>query len=441
MTDATPPRPIQRVCRSRAALVAILVALSAGMISGAYSDVRSFIHNLGGSFPGGSFLDDCDFFGYYVAASLVRTGQSQQIYAEADRNIDPSIDNPDPDTVYARAGSAYGLPEVHFYDYPPTLADLLVPITALPPIPALIAWEILSLAALVSAGTLLCRMLGMHSLSQIGLIAAFLVVFRPTLECLYFGQIALLLLFLLVAGMSSYVRGHMARAGFLFALAAAIKLTPLILIVPFLIWRDWKVLRAMALWCTAIFVALLAINGWGPLSAYFLQELPKIGSKLTSPEDRNLGLAIQLLSYGSKLSAPVTGMVWLGRLLSVLAVCYAAWLSQLKRTHSGPVSFRIEVIALFLLLSCCIAPVSWLHAWALSYPAVIIIGKRVWERRAGAVEAALLLLLMLSLTVSGIAHLAMLSPLAGLALVLVQLHALSREQAPALGSAAIQMPG
>ncbi|HEV2472475.1 MAG TPA: glycosyltransferase family 87 protein, partial [Chthonomonadales bacterium] len=354
---------------------------------------------------------------------------------------DPSIDNPDPNTVYARTGSAYGLPHVHFYDYPPTLADLLAPITALPPVPALIAWETISLAALFSAGVLLCRMLGMQSPSHIGLVAAFLLLFRPTLECLYFGQIALLLLFLLVAGMSSYIRGHMGRAGFLLALAAAIKLTPLILLVPFFIWRDWKLLKFMALWGAAIIVAFLAVNGWEPLNAYFLHVMPKIATKLTSPEDRSLGLAIQLLSYGSKLSAPVTGMVWLGRLLSVLALCYAGWLSQLKGTNNAPIRRRIEVIALFLLLSCCVAPVSWLHAWALSYPAMIMTGKRVWERRAGAVEAALLLMLMLSLSVSGIAHLAMLSPLTGLALVLVRLHALRGEQAPALASPAMQTPG
>ena len=413
-------------------LVALLLAISAGMISGAYSDVRSFNRNLGGS-----FLDDSDFFGYYVAASLVRSGQSQQIYAEADRNIDPSIDNPDPDTVYARAGSAFGLPEVHFYDYPPTLADLLVPITALPPISALIVWEIVSLASLFAAGTLLCRMLGMQSLSQIGLVAAFLIVFRPTLECLYFGQVALVLLFLLVAGLSCYAQGHIGRAGLLLALAAAIKLTPLILMVPLFLWRDWKVLKAMTLWGAAIFVAVLAVNGWGPFSAYFLHQMPKIATKLTSPEDRSLGLALQLLTYGPKLSAPVIWMVWLGRLLSLLAVYYAGRLSHLNRTNNAPVSDRIEVIALFLLLSCCISPVSWLHAWVLSYPAVIMIGKRVWERRGGAVEAALFVLLMLSLTVSGIAHLAMLSPLAGLALVLVRLRALRGKQAPVLASTAI----
>ena len=38
----------------------------------------------------------------------------------------------------------------------------------------------------------------------------------------------------------------------MFALAGAIKLTPLIVIVPFIAWRDWKILPAIALWSLGI---------------------------------------------------------------------------------------------------------------------------------------------------------------------------------------------
>lgn len=43
-----------------------------------------------------------DFRGYYVAATLVRSHQSLENYAEATRDIDPVSENANPNTVFAQ---------------------------------------------------------------------------------------------------------------------------------------------------------------------------------------------------------------------------------------------------------------------------------------------------------------------------------------------------
>jgi hypothetical protein len=43
-----------------------------------------------------------DFRGYYVAATLVRSHQNLENYAEATRDVDPVTENADPNTVFAQ---------------------------------------------------------------------------------------------------------------------------------------------------------------------------------------------------------------------------------------------------------------------------------------------------------------------------------------------------
>jgi uncharacterized membrane protein len=128
----------------------------------------------------------------------------------------------------------------------------MTPLTFLPPAGALIAWNLLNLAMIVLVSVVLMRLQGVRNPVLASLIAVLLLLFRPTLNCLYWGQVSILLLFLVVAGLSLYASGQKSMAGFMFALAAAIKLTPLIVIVPLLAWRDWKSLRAIALWGAVI---------------------------------------------------------------------------------------------------------------------------------------------------------------------------------------------
>jgi hypothetical protein len=369
---------------------------------------------------------------FYTAACLVRSNMNLHLYDGIERDVNPQLVVADPTTTFARTASAHGIPRVMLYVYPPTLADLLVPLTVFSAAVAFIVWDILNLGMLLAASVMLAQMLRIRSPGWASLVAVFLVCFRPTLSCFNFGQVSVLLLFLLMAGLSFHAHGRKNMAGLMFALAAAIKLTPLIVIVPFVAWRDWKILRAIALWSVAILGALWIVNGSESLNLYFRHVLPamsggNLGAEIFSSNNRTLGaIFYEYLRLSHRTTTPV-GLVWAVRLVSVLVIFYAGWLSQVKKEGKLPDNQRLGMIAIFLLLSCCVAPFSWLYAWVLSAPALVMFGKWISERRSNAVESILFLLFLLSLLTSKF-HLGMATPPLGVALGIIGLHRLRLER-------------
>ncbi len=399
-----------------------LAALS--MLAGAYLEMRQWVSSLG----------DTDFTAYYTGASLVRKNLSAQLYDFASRDIDPSMEGPSPDTVFYRIGRAHGLPTYSLYDYPPTLADLLVPLTLLSPLAAMIVWQMLCVFALVASGVMLTRMVGMRSLSCACLITLFILAFRPTLDSFNHANTPVILLFLFLVGTHLYLHEQKGWAGLAFALAAAIKLTPMIVVVPFVAWRDWRILRAISLWGVAILGVLFAVNGARALGLYFLHVVPLMFHRLVYVEDFNLITAVQVLWYRSDKVTPAIKTLWAGRLLSVLILCHAGWLSRLRDGEHVEDERKIETLAAFMLLSCCLAPISWLYMYVLSTPAVVILGKRVWRGRSGFIETVFLLWFIVSLSINPFVGLAVraglpilhyhviAAPLLGVALGIMMLH-------------------
>jgi hypothetical protein len=350
------------------------------------------------------------------------------LYDGVKQGVNPQLEVCDPTTVFALTAKAHGIPSVMLYLYPPTFADLLVPLTVFSPAVAFIIWDSLNLVMLLAASVILTQMLRIPAPGWASLVAVFLILFRPSLNCFYFGQVSILLLFLLIAGLSFYLRGHKNMAGLLFALAAAIKLTPLIVIVPFLAWRDWKILRAITLWSAGILGTLWIVNGIGTLNFYFLHVLQSmsggnLGSENYSYNNRTLGAIFYEYLRGFDHSTTPAALVWGVRLLSVTVICYAGWLSRAKKDDKLLDTQKLGIISIFLLLSCCISPFSWLYAWVLSAPALVLLGRRISERCSTSVETVLLMLFLLSLLTSKF-HLGLATPPLGVMLGLIGLYEL-----------------
>ncbi len=368
---------------------------------------------------------------YYTAACLVRSNLNLHLYDGVERNVNPQLVVANPATTFARTAREHGIPTVMLYLYPPTMADLLVPLTVFSPPVAFVLWNMLNSVLLLAASIMLTQMLGIRSLGWAGLVAVSLICFRPTLSCFHFGQASILLLFLVMAGVSLHAHGRKNMAGFMFALAAAIKLTPLIVIVPFVAWRDWKMLRAIALWIAAIMGALWIVNGSETLNLYFRLVLPSmsggnLGAENFGYANRTLGNIFYTLYHylpGVDHDATPNALMWAVKLVSLLVIAYAGWLSQVKKEDKLLDDQRLGMIAIFLLLSCCVAPFSWLYAWVLSAPALVMFGKRISEQRSNAVESTLFLLFLVSLLTSKF-HLGLATPPLGVALAIIGLHRL-----------------
>jgi hypothetical protein len=430
------------VSKSAARVVAAIIA--ALCIAASYWQMK---------FPFELHEPQSNFEVYYTAASLIHGHHGDEIYDGADTGVDPQLRVAEDGSIFGKEALAHGIDGTGLYVYPPLLAYLVVPLSELSFEEASSIWKICNWIALLAIAVLLTLLLGMRSFGVGALgVAIFLFAYRPTLECFYYGQIPIMLTLLEVAGMFLYVRGHKTWSALLFAFATAIKLTPAIVLVPLIAWRDWKTLRAFGLWCAAI-TAALCLPDKGSLVVHFCTRvLPAMSSGIVNIDNKGLSSSVQfwwlIIRHGSAPS-------WLGgaaKIVSALAVMYAGWLC---RSHSGhnessdddkSGSERIVILSLFLFLSCCVAPVSWRHAYVSSAPAVVILFKRMLEGRSGMSETILLSCFTLSISSFGFSQLARSSgnpvlatwancaPAFGVALVLLELRRLRRRhQSASLG--------
>jgi len=132
---------------------------------------------------------------------------------------------------------AYG----HWFTYSPFAALVYVPIAALPLAVARVGWDLLSVAALAYSCVLVLKLGGYRpSRIMVAGVAAAAVALDPVWQTLFLGQINLILLALILTDVWRVSRGSSGLTGIGVGIAAAIKLTPAIFIVFFLLARRTK---------------------------------------------------------------------------------------------------------------------------------------------------------------------------------------------------------
>jgi alpha-1,2-mannosyltransferase len=128
---------------------------------------------------------------------------------------------------------AYG----HWFTYSPFAAIVFVPVAALPLAVARVGWDLVSVAALAYSCTRIVQLAGYRPtrLAVAGFVAAAMAL-DPVWQTLFLGQINLILLALILTDVWLVSRGSSRLAvGVGVGIAAAIKLTPAIFIVFFLL--------------------------------------------------------------------------------------------------------------------------------------------------------------------------------------------------------------
>lgn len=381
-----------------------------------------------------SFETGTNFSMYYTAACLVRSNMSMQIYDVVDRNTNPQLLFADPDTVFAQTAHAHGITRITLYLYPPTLADMVVPLTVLSPPGALMVWNVAGLLMIVGLSLSLTHLLNIRFWGSTLVVAAAVLLYRPTLNTFHWGQVTIVLAFLVTVGFALYVHRHKSISALLFVLAIAIKLLPIVVIVPLIAWRDWKTLRNMALWGFALLLGLWAINGREALSLYFLHQLPAMSDGNLGSGDFHTNRALGNLFYtvlgGTHALLSSRAIAWLVRIVSALILGYAGWLSRTQPGEQLTRRRQFEIGLMFLLFACCLSPYSWFYNWALSAPVMVLFCKRVWDGSADTVETSLLVAFLLSLVTTKF-HLALVTPVLGVILGFVALYRMRLERRPA----------
>ncbi len=321
-----------------------------------------------------------DFNVYYTASLLVHEGNAAQLYTGADTGADPQKAIAAAGTPIYRAARSQGLSFVGLYVYPPLLADLLLPLTAVGLKAATQIWLVANGTFILFTALLLVKLLKIPLLdAKGGLILLSLLCFTPVLQCLVDGQITIFLLLLWVAGLVLYQEDRLYAAGAVFALATAIKLTPALVLVPFLIWRKWRLVGAFLVSLLGCALVSLWVNTPHALETYFTRVMPAMSGSIPYITNFSLAAATERLitllrtgfvaPYPQALSPSAIGAgraASVGTLLALVALIARTGKATGKRD-------QIMVLGLLSLMAPILSPVSWFHAYAMAFVAFVLL--------------------------------------------------------------------
>lgn len=268
---------------------------------------------------------------------------------------------------WTRGGSMYDLEAVmtnhfgHVFKVPPFYGMLFTPFVTQDGFTVLLGHRIMNTILILATALIWMRMwrLPLWSLGAAGMAIVF--SFRPLADTLAYGQIDLMLLFLLTAALWALRSGRDLSAGALVALGTLFKIYPIILLAFFVAKWRWRALAGFVLGMLLYNSIAIAIVGWNEHLIYLTQVAPNIGGATSWVENQTISGFLARLT-DSPRSATIyqneairlAGM-FLSALIS-LAVCILA-LRPAPREETG---YALQ-FGMFLLLMVLAVPAAWMH--------------------------------------------------------------------------------
>ena len=276
---------------------------------------------------------------------------------------DPFLHHPFPDATLRPA-----------FIYPPAFALAMAPIGLLPDAVANVIWLLIGQASLAAALLLTKRWLRPSAWAITAMVCA-TVTFYPLWIDAVQGQANLPILLLVTAGMAGIVRGK-PRFGIALGAAAALKLTPLVLLAWLLLDRRLR----EAAWLIGGFVAITAAAAllrYHDTVVFFGQVLPALSSGTAFYANQSLEGVVSRVLSANPYTNPWFAIPW-GFLIPAAAaiVLLAFWF---WRTRQRPALARAFA---FLPLLPLLSSVTWPHHLVILLPVIwigaIALAERDW---------------------------------------------------------------
>lgn len=314
-----------------------------------------------------------DLTALYFAGHFFQTGAFSEVYGAQD----VFIWSAPPEAWQDLARQLDGPPmQVMPYVYPPLWAGLMAPVTTLVGFGAF--------AKIVFALNLVCfGLIGLmvfdwarrfpHAehlrFSLYSLLACGgLLVGNASNMLLILGQPQVVVTTLTVGAFWCAMRGRAISAGAMLALAAALKLTPLLFVALFVFDRNWRAVASFAVVGATLAGASVLLAGW-PLHQIFLDRLAIVQDSLLVSQ---INLSLELGFY--EVAALITGQAdldiahpyhlprpaWTGLLAKLIFLVGAALIWILPRSRPATERLFLRFLA-FALLSILCAPLAWSH--------------------------------------------------------------------------------
>jgi hypothetical protein len=253
--------------------------------------------------------------------------------------------------------------------HPPTAVLLGLPLAGLPYPDAVLVWNLISLAALLSALWLIGHELGLSVRPWTALAGIVLLIMSwPVRSHFQQGQLAMLLLLLVTVAWIAERSGRAGLAGLFLGTATALKIFPALLFLPFIFRRQWRVVGAGLVCIGLLTVATMAVLGPGAYLAYFHEVPPIVAEWRSAWNNASLpGFWCKLFEPGGKGSG-VIPLVSSPLLARGFIVASCATVIALLGRHAMRAQTRIQcdqsfaatVVGMLLL-----TPVTWEHSFLL----------------------------------------------------------------------------
>jgi alpha-1,2-mannosyltransferase len=314
-----------------------------------------------------------DFRIYYLGSMALRMGLP--LY---DRDMSPG----GPPSTLQRVAEEMHLPvETGRYFYPPFYAYATLPLTYLSLPRAGQVWFYLNLVWVMLAAILLWRILARMGGDGISpLLVAGVVLFSPAVNfSVYLGQVNMLVLCLILGSWLLFEWGNPIPGGALLAVAVAIKVTPALLLLYFILNRQWRFV-----WGAVAMGGALLLFGPMLYYDYFVYAVPGMSQGYAYIADQSLNSFFArlvetspALLYNDELR-PLAGWALLARKAATLLVL-AATVWMMRPLGQTPVE-RFGRFAFVLLAVLLLSKIAWIHHSVLALPAVFACSLLLHER-------------------------------------------------------------
>jgi hypothetical protein len=240
------------------------------------------------------------------------------------------------------------------YIYTPLVAVLCYALSVISEQYAIAVWLALTFIALWLSADYIAELTKHDHVSK-GLPGLAILLFPPTIDGWFFGQVNPFVLFFMAAGHHFLVNSRNRTAGTFLALASLIKISPVILIITLLKFRRWDALLYFFITILAVMLSC-SLTPRGPhVWLDFLIALPEISSAgflFKIPVNYSLSHLLLLLDLGFTQESAIS----LVYLCAVPALLYLAFCPTIQ--SDDDISFHFgAVICVMLLMS----PILWPH--------------------------------------------------------------------------------
>jgi hypothetical protein len=299
-----------------------------------------------------------------------------------------------------RLAARVGAPRVEllgapYLAHPPPATLVTLPLALLPWPAAAAVWAILAVAALVWLAASLLAIAAPHRTvrpAALLLGGVLLALWPPALYCLEKGQWSLWLAALMAAGFRAFQAGRSRRAGVLFGAAAALKVTPVVMLALF-VRRDRRAAVAMLATLAGALLTAALVVGPAALAAFVRESGANARAWVTwTANTASLAGLFARLTTETRFARPLLDAPALGRaaftLTAAVVLSVAAW-STLRGADPGTPRERDRAVAVWMALAVVLNPLGWGHSLLLLLPCLAVL----WLRREGRPTAVVVLAL------------------------------------------------